>query len=89
MSRSVTSDIHRSLVAYIIAERKRANLTQAEVAAQLGRHQSFVATVESGQRRIDIVDLFDLGQAIGFDPIDAVHVISQKVLASPHSKAKN
>ena len=76
MSRSVTSDIHRRLVAYIIAERKRAGLTQTEVAAQLGRHQSFVATVESGQRRIDIVDLFDLGEAIGFAPIEALRAIA-------------
>lgn len=72
MSRSISSDIHARLVAYIIAERKRAGLTQAQVATELGRHQSFVATIESGQRRIDIVDLFDLGRAIGFDPSDAV-----------------
>jgi hypothetical protein len=37
------------------------------VAKQLGRYQSFVATIEAGQRRVDIVELLDLADAIGFD----------------------
>lgn len=72
MSRSISSPLHLALVKYLVAERKSAGLTQTEVAEQLGRHQSFVATVESGQRRIDIVDLFDFARVIGFDPVDAV-----------------
>jgi hypothetical protein len=39
---------------------------------RLGRYQSFVATVESGQRRIDVVELLDLAEAIGFDPRMAI-----------------
>lgn len=72
MSRSISSPLHLALVEYLVAERRNAGLTQTEVAVQLGRHQSFVATVESGQRRIDIVDLFDFARVIGFDPVDAV-----------------
>jgi hypothetical protein len=34
--------------------------------------RSFVANVESGQRRIDVVDLVDLARAIGFDPVEAL-----------------
>ena len=45
-----------------------AGLTQAEVARKLRRHQSFISTVESGQRRIDVVELLDFADAIGFDP---------------------
>lgn len=37
--------------------RKEAGLTQVEVAARLGRPQSFVAKCESGERRVDIVEL--------------------------------
>ncbi len=46
--------------------------TQAEVAKRLKRYQSFVATVESGQRRIDVVEFIDFADAIGFDPRDAI-----------------
>jgi transcriptional regulator with XRE-family HTH domain len=56
-----------------------AGLTQADVAAKLGRYQSFVATVESGQRRIDVVEFLELATAIGFDPRAAIkHLMSIK-----------
>ena len=79
MSRSITSPLHAALVDFIVRERKSACLTQTQVAKALGRHQSFIATVESGQRRIDIVDLFAIAAAIGFDPIEAInHVAKSK-----------
>ena len=37
--------------------RKDAGLTQAEVAERLGRPQSFVAKCETGERRVDVVEL--------------------------------
>jgi transcriptional regulator with XRE-family HTH domain len=77
MSRTISSPLHAALVTFIISKRHAAGLTQAVVAKRLGRHQSFVATVESGQRRIDVVDLFDLATAVGFDPIDAVIFLAQ------------
>jgi transcriptional regulator with XRE-family HTH domain len=48
--------------------RKKSGLTQAEVAQRLGQYQSYVARVESGQRRIDVIEFLDLAEAIGFDP---------------------
>jgi transcriptional regulator with XRE-family HTH domain len=55
------------LSALIAEERKKAGLTQALVAKRLGRHQSFIASVESGQRRIDVIELIEFAAAIGFD----------------------
>lgn len=72
MSRTISSPLHTALVALIVSKRHHAGLTQEVVAKRLGRHQSFVATVESGQRRIDIVELFDFGAAVGFDPVEMV-----------------
>lgn len=40
--------------------RKDLGLKQAEVAVQLGKHQSFVSKVESGERRIDPIELKQL-----------------------------
>ena len=37
--------------------RKAAGLTQAEVAKAFGTHASFVSKCESGERRIDVVEL--------------------------------
>ena len=32
------------------------------------RYQSIVANIESGERRIDVVEFLDIAEAIGFDP---------------------
>ncbi|QOI40333.1 helix-turn-helix transcriptional regulator [Leptospira interrogans serovar Bataviae] len=37
-----------------------ANLTQAQVAKQLGRHQSYILQMESGKRRLLIEDFYIL-----------------------------
>jgi transcriptional regulator with XRE-family HTH domain len=75
MSRTLDSPRHEALAQFLIDKRKRAGLTQAQVAAKLRRYQSFVATVESGQRRIDVVELLDLADAIGFDPREVVKTL--------------
>ncbi|WP_425336580.1 helix-turn-helix domain-containing protein [Sphingomonas molluscorum] len=70
--RSITRSIATAehfLVADLLKNRRReAGLTQNQVAQALGRPQSFVAEVEAGQRRIDMVELLNLARAIGFDP---------------------
>ena len=40
--------------------RTQAGLTQAQAAAALGKPQSFVSKCESGERRVDVVELEDL-----------------------------
>jgi transcriptional regulator with XRE-family HTH domain len=72
MSQTLQSPRHKALITLLVERRKRAGLTQAQVARKLGRHQSFVATVESGQRRIDVVEFLEFAQVIGFDPRTAI-----------------
>jgi len=72
MSRTLQSARHEALIALLVETRREAGLTQAQVAKKLKRYQSYVATVESGQRRIDVVEFLDFADAIGFDPRDAI-----------------
>ena len=61
---------HKELIALIRAERRTAGLRQQEVAKRCnGRSQQWIAAVESGQRRIDVVEYLMLAEAIGFDPL--------------------
>ena len=48
--------------------RLRHGLRQQDVAEVLGRPQSFVAKVESGERKADFVEVIDLCAAVGLDP---------------------
>lgn len=48
--------------------RLRNGLRQQDVAEVLGRPQSYVAKIESGERKADFVEVLDLCIAIGLDP---------------------
>jgi transcriptional regulator with XRE-family HTH domain len=45
--------------------RERAGITQVDLAKALGRSQSYVSKVERGDRRLDIVQLRTICQALG------------------------
>jgi transcriptional regulator with XRE-family HTH domain len=72
MPRTLASPRHQALVEFIIDQRKAAHLTQTQVAKRLKRYQSYVTNIETGQRRIDVVELMALAEAIGFDPASAI-----------------
>jgi transcriptional regulator with XRE-family HTH domain len=48
------------LRAQLVAARQKAGLTQAQLAQEIGRPQSFVAKYEGGERRIDLVELLEI-----------------------------
>lgn len=75
MSKTLRSARHDALIAVIVERRKRAGLTQADVAKRLKQYQSYVARVESGQRRIDVIEFIDLSEAIGFNPAEVIRRI--------------
>lgn len=65
VEKTLHSDAHGRLVALLVAARRHARLTQAELAARLDRPQQFVSNYESGQRRIDLVELAAICDALG------------------------
>ncbi|HMN72988.1 MAG TPA: helix-turn-helix transcriptional regulator [Rhodoblastus sp.] len=66
MAKTLGSARHKALVDLLIRKREAAGLTQAALAEQLGEYQSFVARLESGQRRIDVVEFIELAEILGF-----------------------
>ena len=48
---------YREFLERLRAARREAGLTQEDVAVQLRKPQSFVSKCESGERRVDIVEL--------------------------------
>ncbi|GLQ52485.1 helix-turn-helix domain-containing protein [Dyella flava] len=51
--------------ALLKAARQAAKLTQRQLAAKLGRSQTFVGDVELGRRRLDILQLYEWCKATG------------------------
>jgi transcriptional regulator with XRE-family HTH domain len=52
----------------LASARERAGLTQVQLAKALRKPQSFVSSFESGQRRIDVLELIKVVNQIGADP---------------------
>ncbi|WP_292114252.1 helix-turn-helix transcriptional regulator [Mesorhizobium sp.] len=72
MVKTLGTQRHKSLIAMLVERREASGLTQTELAARLGEYQSFVARLESGQRRVDVVEFIDLAKILGFDPSAAI-----------------
>lgn len=67
MAKSVHSTRHLLIAAALAEQRRRKGLTQAQVAQAMGRHQPFIANIESGERRLDLVELLDIARVIDLD----------------------
>ncbi|TPJ22684.1 helix-turn-helix transcriptional regulator [Mesorhizobium sp. B2-7-2] len=60
----------------LVEKREASGLTQTQLATRLGEYQSFVARLESGQRRVDVIEFIDLANILGFDPAAAIKRLS-------------
>ena len=67
MPRSSRSPRQLRLQQILAEARQTSGLTQAEVARQLRRPQSFVSKYESGERRLDVVELLDVAAVVSLD----------------------
>jgi transcriptional regulator with XRE-family HTH domain len=64
-----------NLVERLAKARRKAELSQAALAKLLGKkHQSFVAKVEAGERKLDLEDFVRWARAVGEDPSDMLKV---------------
>ncbi|MDL2201380.1 helix-turn-helix transcriptional regulator [Brucella intermedia] len=56
------------MIKLLIAARKDAGITQAELGKRIGQRQTFVSKFEQGERRLDIAEFVMVSRAIGVDP---------------------
>lgn len=81
MPKTLRTPRHLRLIERIIAQREAAGLTQAQLAERLGRYQSVVSSIESGGRRVDVVELLDIAAVIGLNP----HTLIDELIATPQT----
>jgi len=70
LEKTLGSRRHKDLVRFLIEKREESGMTQTEFAEKIQEYQSFVARLESGQRRVDVIELELFGKILGFDPKD-------------------
>ena len=67
MDKTLVTERHQRLITLIIEAREKSGMTQTELADALGEYQSFVARLESGQRRLDVIEFIRLAEILDFD----------------------
>ena len=70
MSNSVYSEAQATLISILISAPNQSGLLQAELAEAVGKDQSYISNIERGQRRVDVIEFYDLACAMKVDPIE-------------------
>jgi len=68
--KSIHSSQHRQLLALLRQLRTDAGLTQAELARRIQKDQTFVSKYESGERRLDVLELREICSAVGITLVE-------------------
>ncbi|WP_110753715.1 helix-turn-helix domain-containing protein [Phyllobacterium leguminum] len=68
MTNSFHSESYAILLTVLIEARRDKGLTQQIVAERLRKPQSYVAKIEGGERRLDMVEFIALSQALEIKP---------------------
>ena len=77
----VFSDDYKVIRQALVDARRTAGLSQASLAARIGKAKSHVAMIERGQRRIDALELYVVAEALGIDPETFFATIAQQLNA--------
>lgn len=78
IDKSVHSAEQAAFCELMIAARRKAGLTQQDVAKRLKKPQSFVAKYEGGERRVDVVEFLKIARAIGADPVRILRALMRQ-----------
>ncbi len=64
---SIYSYEYQSIIKTLKARRIELKITQAQLAQVLGKPQSFVSKIESGERRLDIIEFVHIARQLSLD----------------------
>ena len=69
MAKAKFGPTYARLLALLIEGREKAELKQSDLALKLGKPQSYISKIESGERRLDVAEFIELVTAMGSDPV--------------------
>lgn len=65
MSRNSSSRRQKKLVSLLIQARRDASMSQVDLAKLLHKPQSFVSKIETGERRLEVLEFLNITSKIG------------------------
>ncbi len=79
MRRTAAYERFRSL---LVEARRRSGLTQCQLAGRLRKPQSYISKVETGERRLDVIEFAEFAEALQID----VAAFLKKIAKGSHDR---
>ena len=77
LRQSIHSEANTALRNLLITQRAKLKLTQRELAEKLNIGHSLIGKIETGDRRLDIVELLEYAHALEIDTMDIINIIQK------------
>jgi transcriptional regulator with XRE-family HTH domain len=72
---SIYSDEYQMIIKTLRQARLEKGITQVQLAKALSKPQSFVAKVENGERRLDVVEFVRIARLLAVNPVEVIEMI--------------
>lgn len=79
MKKSLHTDAHKVMLELLVQMRLSAGLRQQDLASQLGVPQSFISKYETGERRLDLIELRAICQALDFPVLNFIQSLENRL----------
>ncbi|HHD7242095.1 TPA: helix-turn-helix domain-containing protein [Enterobacter cloacae] len=72
---SIYSDEYQLVIRTLRSARIDQGITQTQLAESLGKPQSFIAKVENGERRLDVIEFVAIARLLSLDPAEILNAV--------------
>jgi transcriptional regulator with XRE-family HTH domain len=79
LSKSPFSPERAALRDLLAETREASGIRQDKLAERLGRHQSFIAKYEAGERRIEVTEFIAIARAMNADPVALLRKLLKRI----------
>jgi len=87
MKKSIHDDSYRAVTDWLKRERKAAGITMRDLSPKLEVPHTWVAKVESGERRLDLLEFVRVCRAINVNPVTGLrHMLAKLDETEPKTK---
>lgn len=84
MSKTIHDSLYQKLINDLAQERIRLNISQGELAAQIGMNQSDISKLEKFERRLDVLEFSLILKALRIDENLRLQMIVRDFSGLPH-----
>ena len=79
MPKSMFTPDYEHLIELMAEIRREAGVTQVDLAAALGKPQSFVSKIENGERRLDLIEMIAVADALKVAPSTVLSGLEKRI----------